>query len=128
MPSRLFFQHKTSNGFKKLVTALKTDNGRVIDSASIMQEQLYFYKSIYTAQFLYAHGQEESLNFIEGRMSEVERLSLEAFLSEEECLLALHAISFASGTPYRVILSQWLIIVPIKVNNLTPSCNYYFVI
>ena len=98
-PSRFFFRRERSNGPKKLASALKTDCGRVTNSAAIMQEQLVrFYKRLYTAQLLDDRDQEEVLKFIHRRLSEKEKPSLETLLSEEECLLALHAMP-ANRTP-----------------------------
>ena len=91
-PSRFFFRRERSNGSKKLVSALKTDCGRVTDSAAIMQEQVRFYKRLYTAQLLDDRDQEEVLKFIDRCLSEEEKLPLETLLSEEECLLAFHAM------------------------------------
>jgi hypothetical protein len=91
-PSRFFFQRERYNASKKLVTALKSVNGRVTDSDGIMKEQMRFYKSLYTAQLVDARAQEEVLLSIDHKLYEEEKLSLEAFLSEEECLAALHAM------------------------------------
>jgi hypothetical protein len=91
-PSRFFFQRERYNASKKLVTALKTVNGRVMDSDGIMKEQVRFYQNLYTAQLVDARAQEEVLISIDRKLSEEEKLTLEAFLSEEECLAALHAM------------------------------------
>ena len=97
-PSCFFFRRERSNGSKKLVSALKTDCGWVTDSAAIMQEQVRFYKQLYTSQLLDDRDQEEVLKVIDCRLSEEEKLSLETLLSEGECLLALHAMP-ANRTP-----------------------------
>ena len=91
-PSRFFFQRERYNASKKLVTALKTVNGRVTDSDGIMKEQVRFYKNLYTAQLVDARAQEEVLLSIDRKLSEEETLTLESFLSEEECLAALHTM------------------------------------
>ena len=91
-PSRFFFQRERYNASKKLVTALKTVNGRVTDSDGIMKEHVRFYKNLYTAILVDARAQEEVLFSIDRKLSEEEKLTLESFLSEEECLAALHAM------------------------------------
>ena len=98
-PSHFFFRRERSNGPKKLVSALKTDCGQFTNSAAIMQEQLVrFYKRLYTAQLLDDRDQEEVLKFIDRRLSEEEKPSLETLFCEEECLFALHAMP-ANRTP-----------------------------
>ncbi|CAB4030140.1 Hypothetical predicted protein [Paramuricea clavata] len=88
--SHFFFQRERYNAPKKLVNALKTVNGRVTDSDGIMKELVRFYKNLYTAQLVSARAQEEVLLSIDRKLSEEEKLTLEAFHSEEECLAALY--------------------------------------
>ena len=75
-PSRFFFQRERYNASKKLVTALKTVNGRVTDSDGIMKEQVRFYKNLYTAQLVDTRAQEELLLSIDRKLSEEEKLTL----------------------------------------------------
>ena len=91
-PSRFFFQCERYNASKKQVTALKTVNGRVTDSDGIMKEQVRFYKNLNTAQLVEARAQEEVLLSIDRKLSEEEKLTRDSFLSEKECLAALHAM------------------------------------
>jgi hypothetical protein len=91
-PSRFFFQRERYNASKKQVTALKTVNDRVTDSDGIVKEQVRFYKNLNTAQLVEARAQEEVLLSIDRKLSEEEKSTLDSFLSEKECLAALHAM------------------------------------
>ena len=78
-PSKFFFQRETKRAVKKTCSALQTTDGqRVTNQSDIMQEQVQFYKEMYTKVPTDRVAQDRLLNLLDRKLSEEQSKSCES--------------------------------------------------
>jgi exonuclease III len=91
--SKFFFHKETKRAVKKTCVALKTKDGqRVTDQSDIMQEQVRFYKELYSAVPTDRGAQDRLLDLLDRKLSDEQSNSCEGDLLEGECLAALKTL------------------------------------
>ena len=112
-PWKFFFQRETKRAVKKTCSALQTTDGqRVTNQSDIMQEQVRFYKEMYTKVPTDRVAQDRLLNLFDRKLSDEQSKSCESEFFDGECLAALKTLRNgktpgSDGLPKEFYLCFW---------------------